>query len=151
MIIKESLQVSAVVTAAFAGWDARKATTRVDREGRSSVFRRKMRPRSGLFAPQQYPGAVLASPPLPDPRFAGPLGLRSGAHREGWSSVFRRKMRPPSGMQTPQQYPEAVSCIPAAARSPLRRAPRATLRGAPRRAEQSLPKEDATPQPHAKH
>jgi hypothetical protein len=27
------------------------------------------------------PLAVLASPPLPDPRFAGPLGLRSGELR----------------------------------------------------------------------
>jgi hypothetical protein len=38
-----------------------------------------MRPRSGMPAPQQYCGAVEASPPLPDPRFAGPLGPRSGA------------------------------------------------------------------------
>ena len=29
-------------------------------------------------APQQNCGAVEASPPLPDPRFAGPLGPRSG-------------------------------------------------------------------------
>jgi hypothetical protein len=62
MIIKESLQVSAGTTVAFAGWDARKATTRVDREGLSSLFRRKMRPRSGLFAPRQYPNAVACIP-----------------------------------------------------------------------------------------
>jgi hypothetical protein len=49
-----------------------------DRGGRSSVFRRKMRPRSGMQTPQQVLGAVLTSPPLPDPCFAGSLGLRSG-------------------------------------------------------------------------
>jgi hypothetical protein len=50
-----------------------------DREGRSSLFQRKMRPRSGMQTPQQVLGAVLTSPPLPDPCFAGSLGLRSGA------------------------------------------------------------------------
>jgi hypothetical protein len=48
-----------------------------DRAGRSSVFQRKMRPRSGLLAPQPHLGGP-ASPPLPDPRFARPLGPRSG-------------------------------------------------------------------------
>jgi hypothetical protein len=37
-----------------------------------------MRPRSGLLAPHGILWRGLASPPLPDPRFAGPLGLRSG-------------------------------------------------------------------------
>ena len=37
-----------------------------------------MRPRSGMGAPI-YHKRGRASPPLPDPRFAGPLGQRSGA------------------------------------------------------------------------
>jgi hypothetical protein len=41
-----------------------------DREGRSSAFRRKVRPRNGMRAPMNV-NAVVASPILPDPRFAG--------------------------------------------------------------------------------
>jgi len=73
-------QISAGATAALRdGMRERRRREWCDREGRSSVFQRKMRPRSGMPTSQQYCDAVEASPPLPDPRFAGPLGLRSGA------------------------------------------------------------------------
>jgi len=57
------------------GGDANGATA----QGGAVSSERKMRPRSGMPAPQQNCGAVEASPPLPDPRSAGPLGRRSGA------------------------------------------------------------------------
>jgi hypothetical protein len=47
-----------------------------DAKGGSSVFQRKMRPCSGLLAPHVMLWRGLASPPLPDPRFGGPLGPR---------------------------------------------------------------------------
>src|SRR5687768_4389836 len=43
-----------------------------DRAGRSSAFRRKVRPCSGM----RRHNAVAASPTLPDPCFAGPLMQR---------------------------------------------------------------------------
>ena len=49
-----------------------------DRAGRSSVFQRKMRPRSGLLAPHVYFGALWHPRRCPIPAFAGPLGPRSG-------------------------------------------------------------------------
>ena len=49
-----------------------------DRVGRSSFFRRKMRPRSGLLAPHVYFSAVWHPRRCPIPAFAGPLGPRSG-------------------------------------------------------------------------
>ena len=48
-----------------------------DRAGRSSAFRRKVRPRSGM----RRHNAVAASPTLPDPCFAGPLVQRFEAPR----------------------------------------------------------------------
>ncbi|MEO6430255.1 MAG: hypothetical protein ABIO50_00680, partial [Nitrosospira sp.] len=50
-----------------------------DRAGWSSAFRRKVRPRSGMRAPPCVWNAIAASPALPDPRCAGPLGRRFGA------------------------------------------------------------------------
>jgi hypothetical protein len=50
-----------------------------DRVGRSSLFRRKMRPRSGLWAPQQYLGAVWHSRRCPIPALRGPSGYALGS------------------------------------------------------------------------
>jgi hypothetical protein len=50
-----------------------------DRVGRSSLFRRKMRPRSGLWAPQQYLGAVWHSRRCPIPALRGPSGYTLGS------------------------------------------------------------------------
>ena len=52
-----------------------------DRGGRSSAFRRKVRPRSGMQAPLRT-SAFVASSSRSDPGFAGSLGLRSGAPLE---------------------------------------------------------------------
>jgi len=49
-------------------------------KGQSSVFRRKMRPRSGMRAPKQHIISRSRHPPLPDPRFAGPSGDAFGRH-----------------------------------------------------------------------
>jgi hypothetical protein len=48
------------------------------RSGDASAVARKTRPRSGLQAPDYILGTVSCIPPLPYPRFAGPLGLSSG-------------------------------------------------------------------------
>ena len=45
-------------------------------KGQSSAFHRKVRPRSGMRAPKGYIISRSRHPPLPDPRFAGPLGRR---------------------------------------------------------------------------
>ena len=50
-----------------------------DREGWSSTFRRKMRPRSGMHAPSQSIIAVAASPSAARSRFAGPSSNAPGA------------------------------------------------------------------------
>ena len=64
----------------FLGYRARRNDAEwCDREGRSSAFQRKMRPRSGMLAPQHIISAVAAFPTLPDPCFAGSLGRRCGA------------------------------------------------------------------------
>src|SRR5690242_10345410 len=62
----------------FWGCRARRNDAECDHAGLSSTFRRKMRPRSGMQAPT-YHKRGRTSPSLPDPRFAGPLGQRSGA------------------------------------------------------------------------
>ncbi|MGH8763768.1 MAG: hypothetical protein ACREUR_11185, partial [Nitrosospira sp.] len=63
----------------FLGCRARRNDAECDRAARSSASRRKVRPRSGMRAPQSTWNAVAASPTLPGPRFAGPLGRRFGA------------------------------------------------------------------------
>ena len=65
----------------FLGYRARRNDAEwCDREGRSSAFQRKMRPRSGMQAPERTLSAwSRPSPALPDPRFAGSLGRRFGA------------------------------------------------------------------------
>ncbi|SEL13290.1 hypothetical protein SAMN05216387_105168 [Nitrosovibrio tenuis] len=84
-----------------------------DREGQSSVFRRKMRPRSGMQAPQYMRTAI---PSAARSSLGDPSGDALGRDREGQSSVFRRKMRPRSRMQALQYM---RSAIPSAARSSL--------------------------------
>jgi hypothetical protein len=63
----------------FLGCRARRNDAECDRAGRSSAFRRKVRPRSGMLAPPCVWKAIAASPALPDPRFAGLLVRRFGA------------------------------------------------------------------------
>ena len=109
-----------------------------DREGRSSIFRRKMRPRSGMHGPVIHK-CGRRIPCAGRSRFAGPSPSASGRDREGRSSTFRRKMRPRSGMHGPvihkcgRRIPYAVD--PLALRFESR----------PRRIEQYFPKEDAIP------
>jgi hypothetical protein len=110
-----------------------------DREGRSSNFRRKMRPRSGMYGPViQKCGRRI--PYAGRSRFAGPSPCASGRDREESSSTFRRKMRPRSGMHAPSQSIIAVAASPSAAPSrfagpscnaPWRRRPSYDLRRAP--------------------
>jgi hypothetical protein len=73
-----------------------------DREGRSSLFQRKMRPRSGLLAPYVRWGGP-ASPLLPDPRFAGPLGLRAG---EPWRYAPWHRSPGYDLRRAPYDYPD---------------------------------------------
>src|SRR5690242_7950905 len=87
-----------------------------DREGRSSVFRRKMRPRSGMHGPVTHK-CGRRIPYADRSRFAGPSPCAPGRDREGSSSTFRRKMRPRSGMHAPSQSIIAVAASPSAARS----------------------------------
>ena len=82
-----------------------------DREGRSSVFRRKMRPRSGMHGPVTHK-CGRRIPYAGRSRFAGPSPCASGRDREGSSSTFRRKMRPRSGMHAPSQSIIAVAASP---------------------------------------
>jgi len=73
MVAKEPLNKShAGATTAL--WDGMRERRRreCDRGGRSSVFRRKMRPRSGMQAPSQPIIAVVASPSAARSRFASP-------------------------------------------------------------------------------
>jgi hypothetical protein len=103
------------------------------------LFQRKMRPRSGMPAPQQYQGAVLTSRRCPILALRGPSGCalgrsfarsltrqttrkapshmgcgKIGRDRAGRSSFFRRKMRRRSGLLAPH-VSVARSGIPAAA------------------------------------
>ncbi|GAB1718830.1 MAG: hypothetical protein NTAFB09_05610 [Nitrosospira sp.] len=69
-------------------------------QGGAVFSERKMRPRSGMPAPQQTCDAVEASPPLPDPRSAGPLGRRSGALLRQEPDKADRPQSPiPSGLR----------------------------------------------------
>jgi hypothetical protein len=54
-----------------------------DRVGRSSVFQRKMRPRSGLLAPHVYFGAVWHPRRCPIPASRGPSGHAPGSNGVG--------------------------------------------------------------------
>jgi hypothetical protein len=87
-----------------------------DREGLSSVFRRKMRSRSGMHDPVIHK-CGRRIPYAGRSRFAGPSPCASGRDRVGLSSVFRRKMRPRSWMHAPSQSIIAVAASPTAARS----------------------------------
>jgi len=119
-----------------------------DREGLSSTFRRKMRPRSGMYGPVIHK-CGRRIPYAGRSRFAGPSPCASGRDREGRSSIFRRKMRSRSGMHGPVSI-SAVVASPTRV-NPASRVPLALRFGSrPRRAEQSLPKEDATPQRDAR-
>ncbi len=66
-------QISAGATAALRdGMRERRRREWSDREGLSSTFRRKMRPRSGMPAPSRSIIAVAASPSAARSRFAAP-------------------------------------------------------------------------------
>jgi hypothetical protein len=75
-------------------------------QGGAVSSERKMRPRSGMPAPQQNCGAVEASPPLPDPRFAGALGPRSGEPLRcaPWHRSFGYGLR-----RAPYDHPDFIS------------------------------------------
>ena len=94
-----------------------------DRGGRSSLFQRKMRPRSGMPAPQQYHAAVEASPPLPDPASRNPSCYALG-------HPFARSLT----RQTARKAPSHLGCgkIECSWRcAPWHRSPSYDLRRAP--------------------
>jgi hypothetical protein len=75
-----------------------------DRVGQSSVFRRKMRPRTGMRAPKGYVISRSRRPPLPDPRFAGPLGRRFWARPRRAEQCLPKEDATRSGMRAPKGY-----------------------------------------------
>ena len=88
-----------------------------DREGRSSVFRRKMRPRSGMHGPVTHK-CGRRIPYADRSRFAGPLrpALRV-ATAKGRAVPSEGRCDPVAGMHAPSQSIIAVAASASAARS----------------------------------
>jgi hypothetical protein len=77
-VFKEPLNKSPLARRGFAGWDARKATTRMVRPRRAVSSEGRCDPVAGCKPPNRFFARSRHPRRCPIPRFAGPVGPRSG-------------------------------------------------------------------------